>query len=39
MQTLMLKLSGEALKNGSDDIFDYDLMRSVAKKIQSLVTK
>gem|GEM_PF-2259908 len=35
---LMLKLSGEVLKNGSDDLFDYDFMRTLAVKIQTLVT-
>ena len=35
---LMLKLSGEALKNGSDDLFDYDFMRSLAGKIKTLVS-
>lgn len=34
--TLMLKLSGEAIKNGADDIFDYDFMRTLAGKIQTL---
>lgn len=35
--TLMLKLSWEALKNWSDDLFDYDFMRTLAKKIQTLI--
>lgn len=34
---LMLKLSGEALKNGSDDLFDYDFMRTLAEKIKLLI--
>lgn len=33
----MLKLSGEALKNGSDDLFDYDFMRTLAAKIKKLI--
>jgi len=36
---LMLKLSGEALKNNADDLFDYDFMRTLAKKIQQLLSK
>jgi uridylate kinase len=38
-QKLMLKLSGEALKNGSDDLFDYDFMRILAGKIQILLNR
>jgi uridylate kinase len=36
-QRLMLKLSGEAIKNGSDNLFDYDFMRILADKIQTLL--
>lgn len=35
--TLMLKLSWEALKNNSDELFDYDFMRSLGAKIQTLI--
>lgn len=35
--TLMLKLSWEALKNGSDELFDYDFMRTLASKIKVLI--
>jgi uridylate kinase len=34
---LMLKLSGEALKNWSDELFDYDFMRTLADKIKTLI--
>ncbi len=33
----MLKLSGEALKNWSDDLFDYGFMRTLAEKIKTLI--
>lgn len=33
----MLKLSWEALKNNSDELFDYDFMRSLGAKIQTLI--
>jgi len=36
---IMLKLSGEAIKNGSDDIFDYEFMRTLASKIQTLLDR
>jgi len=36
---LMLKLSGEAIKNRSDDIFDYEFMRTLASKIQTLLDR
>jgi uridylate kinase len=36
---IMLKLSGESLKNGSHELFDYDFMRLLAQKIQTLLTK
>lgn len=35
---LMLKLSGEALKNNVDDLFDYTFMRSLADKIAALIS-
>ncbi len=34
----MLKLSGEALKNNVDDLFDYTFMRSLADKIAALIS-